>query len=76
MVSLSRILGTMMHQLGDTVHITTLLVPMGRLYAVEDWAYKIDPLRCISMDGITKHYLSGQKADATGFVCLLLGDLV
>jgi len=40
-----------------------------------DWAYKIDPLRCISMHGITERYLSGQKADAAGFVRLLLGDL-
>ncbi|XP_021896359.1 exocyst complex component SEC3A [Carica papaya] len=44
-------------------------------YAVVDWAYKIDPLRCISMHGITEKYLSGQKADAAGFVRLLLGDL-
>ncbi|KAJ9186643.1 hypothetical protein P3X46_002190 [Hevea brasiliensis] len=44
-------------------------------YAVVDWAYKIDTLRCISMHGITKRYLSGQKADAAGFVRLLLGDL-
>ncbi|KAG6626697.1 exocyst complex component SEC3A isoform X2 [Carya illinoinensis] len=44
-------------------------------YAVVEWAYKIDPLRCISMHGITERYLSGQKADAAGFVRLLLGDL-
>ncbi|XP_028783164.1 exocyst complex component SEC3A [Neltuma alba] len=44
-------------------------------YAVVDWAYKIDPLRCISMHGITERYLSGQKADAAGFVRLLLGHL-
>ncbi|XP_019458554.1 PREDICTED: exocyst complex component SEC3A-like isoform X4 [Lupinus angustifolius] len=44
-------------------------------YAVVDWAYKIDPLRCISMHGITERYLSGQKADAAGFVRLLLGNL-
>ncbi|CAD5314863.1 unnamed protein product [Arabidopsis thaliana] len=44
-------------------------------YAVVDWAYKIDPLRSISMHGITERYLSGQKADAAGFVRLLLGDL-
>ncbi|CAL0322427.1 unnamed protein product [Lupinus luteus] len=44
-------------------------------YAVVDWAYKIDPLLCISMHGITERYLSGQKADAAGFVRLLLGDL-
>lgn len=40
-----------------------------------DWAYKIDPLRCISMHGITERYLSGQKADAAGFVRKLLHDL-
>ncbi|XP_042509013.1 exocyst complex component SEC3A-like isoform X3 [Macadamia integrifolia] len=44
-------------------------------YAVVDWAYKIDPLRCISMHGITERYLSGQKADAAGFVRLLLDHL-
>lgn len=44
-------------------------------YAVVDWAYKIDPLRCISMHGITEKYISGQKADAAGFVRLLLDDL-
>ncbi|XP_042494585.1 exocyst complex component SEC3A-like [Macadamia integrifolia] len=43
--------------------------------AVVDWAYKIDPLRCISMHGITERYLSGQKADAAGFVRLLLDEL-
>lgn len=40
-----------------------------------DWAYKIDPLRCISMHGITERYISGQKADAAGFVRLLLDAL-
>ncbi|XP_027354856.1 exocyst complex component SEC3A-like [Abrus precatorius] len=44
-------------------------------YAVVDWAYKIDPLCCISMHGTTERYLSGQKADAAGFVHLLLDDL-
>lgn len=44
-------------------------------YAVVDWAYKIDPLRCISMHGNTERYLSGQKADAAGFVRKLLDDL-
>nr|XP_029116290.1 exocyst complex component SEC3A isoform X3 [Elaeis guineensis] len=44
-------------------------------YAVVDWAYKIDPLCCISMHGITERYLSGQKADAAGFVRKLLDDL-
>lgn len=40
-----------------------------------DWACKIDPLRCISLHGITDRYISGQKADAAGFVRLLLDDL-
>ncbi|PKA56641.1 Exocyst complex component SEC3A [Apostasia shenzhenica] len=40
-----------------------------------DWAFKIDPLRCISMHGVTERYLSGQKADTAGFVRLLLDDL-
>ncbi|XP_076882530.1 exocyst complex component SEC3A-like [Bidens hawaiensis] len=44
-------------------------------YAVVDWAYKIDPLRCISMHGITEKYISGQKADAAGYVRLLLDAL-
>ncbi|KAK7401116.1 hypothetical protein VNO78_12431 [Psophocarpus tetragonolobus] len=43
--------------------------------AIVDWAYKIDPLCCISMHGTTERYLSGQKADAAGFVRILLGDL-
>ncbi|XP_051139277.1 exocyst complex component SEC3A-like isoform X2 [Andrographis paniculata] len=45
-------------------------------YSVVDWACKIDPLRCISMHGITDRYISGQKADAAGFVRILLDDLV
>ncbi|PKI68920.1 hypothetical protein CRG98_010679, partial [Punica granatum] len=44
-------------------------------YAVVDWACKIDPLRCISLHGITDRYISSQKADAAGFVRLLLDDL-
>ncbi|XP_039055664.1 exocyst complex component SEC3A-like isoform X2 [Hibiscus syriacus] len=44
-------------------------------YVLVDWAYKIDPLRCVSLHGITERYLSGQKSDAAGFVRLLLGDL-
>ncbi|XP_038983629.1 exocyst complex component SEC3A-like isoform X2 [Phoenix dactylifera] len=44
-------------------------------YSVVDWACKIDPMCCISMHGITERYLSGQKADAAGFVRLLLDDL-
>ncbi|KAH6778852.1 exocyst complex component sec3A [Perilla frutescens var. hirtella] len=52
-----------------------LLVDEEDFYAVVDWAYKIDPLRCISMHGITERYISGQKADAAGFVRKLLDDL-
>ncbi|KAG0488135.1 hypothetical protein HPP92_006946 [Vanilla planifolia] len=44
-------------------------------YSLVDWAFKADPLRCISMHGITERYLSGQKADTAGFVRLLLDDL-
>ncbi|KAK2392499.1 Exocyst complex component S3A [Trifolium repens] len=44
-------------------------------YAVVDWACKIDPLCCISMHGITERYLSGQKADASRFVSLMLAEL-
>ncbi|EFJ12163.1 hypothetical protein SELMODRAFT_446742 [Selaginella moellendorffii] len=44
-------------------------------YAVVDWAYKVDPLRCISMQGTTERYLSSHKADAAGFVRRLLADL-
>ncbi|CAJ2643115.1 exocyst complex component SEC3A-like isoform X2 [Trifolium pratense] len=44
-------------------------------YAVVDWACKIDPLCCISMHGITERYLSGQKADASRFVSLMLSEL-
>ncbi|KAL8053900.1 hypothetical protein ABFX02_05G103000 [Erythranthe guttata] len=44
-------------------------------YAVVDWACKIDPLRCISMHGITERYISGQKADSAGFVRILLDDI-
>ncbi|KAK4429118.1 Exocyst complex component SEC3A [Sesamum alatum] len=44
-------------------------------YSVVDWAHKIDPLRCISMHGITERYISGQKADAAGYVRMLLDDL-
>lgn len=40
-----------------------------------DWAFKIDPLRCISMHGITERFLSAEKADAAGYVRLLLDDL-
>ncbi|MED6182736.1 Exocyst complex component S3A, variant 2 [Stylosanthes scabra] len=42
---------------------------------VIDWVFKIDPLRCISMHGITERYLFGPKADAAGVVRILLGDL-
>ncbi|XP_020273699.1 exocyst complex component SEC3A-like [Asparagus officinalis] len=44
-------------------------------HALVDWAFKIDPLRCISLHGITERYLSGQKADTAEFVHLLLDDL-
>ncbi|KAI0520673.1 hypothetical protein KFK09_008151 [Dendrobium nobile] len=44
-------------------------------YSLLDWAFKFDPLRCISMHGITERYLSGQKVDTAGFVRLLLDDL-
>ncbi|KAL8166992.1 hypothetical protein V2J09_008491 [Rumex salicifolius] len=44
-------------------------------FAVVDWAHKIDPLRCISMHGVTLSYISGQKSDASGFVRGLLKDL-
>ncbi|MBA0832737.1 hypothetical protein Goarm_017105 [Gossypium armourianum] len=44
-------------------------------YVLVDWAYKIDPLRCISLHGVTERYLSGQKSDAARFVRVLLGDL-
>ncbi|XP_031099772.1 uncharacterized protein LOC116003965 [Ipomoea triloba] len=44
-------------------------------HAVVDWAYKIDPLRCISLHGVTERYISGQKSDTAGFVRILLDDL-
>ncbi|MCO5609658.1 hypothetical protein L7F22_063888 [Adiantum nelumboides] len=44
-------------------------------YAVVEWAYHVDPLRCISMQGATERFLSSQKADAAGFVRRLLVDL-
>ncbi|KAL5704965.1 Exocyst complex component S3A [Ranunculus cassubicifolius] len=44
-------------------------------YAVIDWGFKLDPLRCISLHGLTERYLSTQKADAAGIVRLLLDDL-
>ncbi|KAL0923785.1 hypothetical protein M5K25_007859 [Dendrobium thyrsiflorum] len=44
-------------------------------YSLLDWAFKFDPLRCISMHGITERYLSGQKVDTARFVRLLLDDL-
>ncbi|GJN28135.1 hypothetical protein PR202_gb16220 [Eleusine coracana subsp. coracana] len=44
-------------------------------YALVDWAFKLDPLSCISMHGITDRYLSGQKAEVTGYVHVLLDDL-
>ncbi|CAN6362829.1 unnamed protein product [Urochloa humidicola] len=44
-------------------------------YALVDWAFKLDPLSCISMHGITDRYLSGQKAEVSGYVHVLLDDL-
>ncbi|KAG6516823.1 hypothetical protein ZIOFF_027303 [Zingiber officinale] len=44
-------------------------------YSIVDWAYKIDPLCCITMHGITERYLSADKADTSGFVHLLLDEL-
>ncbi|KAG5577429.1 hypothetical protein H5410_057563 [Solanum commersonii] len=44
-------------------------------FAVVDWAGKIDPMCCISMHGITERYIPDQKADAAGFVRILLDDL-
>lgn len=44
-------------------------------YAIVDWAFKLDPLSCISMHGITDRYLSGQKAEVAGYVHVLLDDL-
>ncbi|KAL8478310.1 hypothetical protein ACS0TY_030283 [Phlomoides rotata] len=44
-------------------------------YAVVDWAHKIDPLRCISMHGITERCMSDQKGDEAAFVRILLDDL-
>ncbi|KAH0465483.1 hypothetical protein IEQ34_005586 [Dendrobium chrysotoxum] len=44
-------------------------------YSLLDWAFKFDPLSCISMHGITERYLPGQKVDTAGFVRLLLDDL-
>jgi hypothetical protein len=44
-------------------------------FAVVDWAYKIDPLRCITMQGVTEKYLASRKTDAAGFVRDLLTAL-
>nr|GLL18213.1 hypothetical protein Saspl_034285 [Ipomoea trifida]GMC50423.1 exocyst complex component SEC3A-like [Ipomoea batatas] len=52
-----------------------LLVDEEDFHAVVDWAHKIDPLRCISMHGVTERYISGQKSDTAGFVRILLDDL-
>uniref|UniRef100_A0A0E0R6Y7 Exocyst complex component Sec3 PIP2-binding N-terminal domain-containing protein n=1 Tax=Oryza rufipogon TaxID=4529 RepID=A0A0E0R6Y7_ORYRU len=38
-------------------------------YAIVDWAFKLDPLSCISMHGITDRYLSGQKAEFVDDAC-------
>ncbi|XP_057792432.1 exocyst complex component SEC3A-like isoform X1 [Salvia miltiorrhiza] len=44
-------------------------------FGLIDWAYKIDPLRCISMHGTTERYLSDKKFDQAGFVHILLDDM-
>ncbi|RLM57697.1 exocyst complex component SEC3A-like [Panicum miliaceum] len=38
-------------------------------YALVDWAFKLDPLSCILMHGITDRYLSGQKAEFVDDAC-------
>ncbi|KAL5730485.1 Exocyst complex component S3A [Ranunculus cassubicifolius] len=55
----------------------TVFIPLlvDDFYAVIDWGFKLDPLRCISLHGLTERYLSTQKADAAGIVRLLLNDL-
>lgn len=40
-----------------------------------DWAYRIDPLRCVSMHGVTERYISAQKNDAAGYVRILLDEM-
>ncbi|KAM0931514.1 hypothetical protein ACQ4PT_000270 [Festuca glaucescens] len=44
-------------------------------YAIVDWAFKLDPLSCIAMHGITDRYISAQKAEVAGYVPVLLDDL-
>uniref|UniRef100_A0ACD5W9E5 Uncharacterized protein n=1 Tax=Avena sativa TaxID=4498 RepID=A0ACD5W9E5_AVESA len=44
-------------------------------YALVDWAFKLDPLTCIAMHGITDRYISAQKAEVAGYVPVLLDDL-
>ncbi|CAM0875014.1 unnamed protein product [Alopecurus aequalis] len=44
-------------------------------YALVDWAFKLDPLSCIAMHGITDRYISAQKAEVAGYVPVLLDDL-
>ncbi|XP_044368506.1 exocyst complex component SEC3A isoform X2 [Triticum aestivum] len=44
-------------------------------YAIVDWAFKLDPLSCIPMHGITDRYIAGQKAEVAGYVSVLLDDL-
>ena len=44
-------------------------------YGVADWAHRLDPWSCISMQGVTEKYLSRNKADAAWFVHRLLDDL-
>ncbi|KAG9150381.1 hypothetical protein Leryth_014560 [Lithospermum erythrorhizon] len=44
-------------------------------YTVADYAAKVDPLRCVSMHGITEKYIPGQKAEAAKSVRAILDDL-
>ncbi|KAF7052730.1 hypothetical protein CFC21_060787 [Triticum aestivum] len=44
-------------------------------YAIVDWAFKLDPLSCIPMHGITDRYIAGQKTEVAGYVSVLLDDL-
>uniref|UniRef100_A0A453HEX0 Exocyst complex component Sec3 PIP2-binding N-terminal domain-containing protein n=1 Tax=Aegilops tauschii subsp. strangulata TaxID=200361 RepID=A0A453HEX0_AEGTS len=52
-----------------------LLVDEEDFYAIVDWAFKLDPLSCIPMHGITDRYIAGQKTEVAGYVSVLLDDL-
>ena len=56
-------------------HLFYMVPSQEDFYALVDWAFKLDPLSCISMHGITDRYLSGQKAEVSGYVQVLLDDL-